>query len=93
MDTTQGSASAAAGKRPHEQTTSSEPQLDDGGGDEPPTKAPVSANVRQRDSTREQRGVSRPSVIDEADSEETASPTSARDGCTVNVVFSTAGST
>ncbi|XP_049267547.1 uncharacterized protein LOC125756684 [Rhipicephalus sanguineus] len=40
MDTTQGSASAAAGKRPHEQTTSSEPQLDDGGGDEPPTKAP-----------------------------------------------------
>ncbi|KAH7982833.1 hypothetical protein HPB52_007360 [Rhipicephalus sanguineus] len=43
MDTTQGSASAAAGKRPHEQTTSSEPQLDDGGGDEPPTKAPGAA--------------------------------------------------
>ncbi|KAH7983566.1 hypothetical protein HPB52_012599 [Rhipicephalus sanguineus] len=40
METTEGSASAAAGKRPHVQTTSSEPQLDDGSGDEPPTKAP-----------------------------------------------------
>ncbi|KAL3214550.1 hypothetical protein MRX96_007030 [Rhipicephalus microplus] len=40
MDTTQEPASTAPGKRPHDQTSSSEPHQDDGGGDEPPTKAP-----------------------------------------------------